>query len=93
MNVKLTDYGMKSENEGYVVYHIFDLDDDSLNYLYNNLEGEKVLNDDSIDLTMVYIEKFYPFKSVESQIKPEDFVAREEIEMKYFLSSFLEDMG
>ena len=63
-----------------------------LDYLYNNLEGEKVLNDDSIDLTMVYIEKFYPFKSVESQIKPEDFIAREEIEMKYFLSSFLDTL-
>ena len=45
-----------------------------------------------LDLSPSFIEKFYPFKSVESQIKPEDFIAREEIEMKYFLSSFLEDM-
>ena len=42
---------------------------------------------------MKYSEKFYPFNVDGFQIKPEDFVAREEIEMKYFLSSFLEDMG
>jgi hypothetical protein len=92
MEVKLTDYGMKSDTEGYVTYIISDLDDASLDFLYNNLEGEKVRNDDSLNLTMFYIEKFYPFKSIEAQIKPDDFVAREEIEMKYFLSSFLEDM-
>ena len=94
MIVKLVDYGIESNNIGYITYNISDLDKNSLSFLYNNLtEKKKKLKDDSLILTMKYSEKFYPFNVDGFQIKPEDFVAREEIEMKYFLSSFLEDMG
>jgi hypothetical protein len=33
----------------------------------------------------------FPFQSNEAKNKIEDFIAREEIEMNVFLSSFLED--
>ena len=37
-------------------------------------------------------EEIFPFKSLESKLKIEDFKAREEIEMTFFLTSLLEDI-
>ena len=41
----------------------------------------------------MYFEKdLYPFQSDVAKLRLDDFIAREEIEMNVFLSSFLEDM-
>ena len=41
---------------------------------------------------MNFPDKYYPFGSDVAKFRLEDFIAREEIEMMVFLSSFLEDM-
>ena len=70
MIVKLVDYGIESNNIGYITYNISDLDKNSLSFLYNNLtDGEKKLKDDSLILTMKYSEKFYPFNVDGFQIR------------------------
>ena len=40
----------------------------------------------------VFFEDIFPFQSDIAKIKLDDFIAREEIEMNAFISSFLEDM-
>ena len=44
------------------------------------------------DLDIYFDDALYPFQSKIAKIRIEDFIAREEIEMNIFLSSFLEDM-
>ena len=41
---------------------------------------------------MYFDEDLYPFQSDAAKIRMDDFIAREEIEMNVFLSSFLDDM-
>jgi hypothetical protein len=41
---------------------------------------------------MYFDERLYPFQSDVAKFRLDDFIAREEIEMNVFLSSFLEDM-
>ena len=40
----------------------------------------------------IFPEKIFPFKTEEAKLKPDDFIAREEIEMGFFITGLLEDM-
>lgn len=92
MDVKVEDYGLTAEDMNYVTYRASGLDEKSLHFLNNHLEGDTILEEDSLLLNVYYAKKYFPFGSEEAKLKIEDFIAREEIEMTIFLSSFLEDM-
>ncbi len=91
-NVKVFDYGLNEEDEYFVTYRINNLDEETLDYLLNTLEGKITVVDDTLIFDVIFPEKIFPFISEESKIKPEDFIAREEIEMTYFIASLLDDM-
>ena len=55
-------------------------------YLDKDVSDEDILN------IRLYFNDFFPFQSEVAKIRLDDFIAREEIEMNVFLSSFLEDM-
>lgn len=63
-----------------------------LDYLKTNLNEDIVVKGDVLVLTMYFRDELYPFQSDVAKIRLDDFIAREEIEMIVFLSSFLEDM-
>ncbi|WP_409199804.1 DUF5750 family protein [Methanobrevibacter sp. DSM 116169] len=92
MKVSIEDYGY-NEDKGYVKYKISDLNLDKLKILNENLNEDTELKGNNLFLTMYYDKQFFPFESEESKVKLEDYVAREEIEMEIFLSSFLEDFN
>ena len=91
MIVKITDYGSVGEKY-FIDYEVREISHDQMNYLNDNLNEQTVINDESFGLKMFFEEKLYPFQSDVAKIRLEDFIAREEIEMTIFLSSFLEDM-
>ena len=93
-NVNICDYGLNDEEEYYVTYRIYDLDDKTKDYLVNTLEGKITVEDNSILFDVVFPEKIFPFKTEEAKLKPDDFIARarEEIEMGFFITGLLEDM-
>ena len=62
-----------------------------MNFLNDNLD-EKTSVDEDILKIRLYFDDFFPFQSDTAKIRLEDFIAREEIEMNLFLSSFLDDM-
>ena len=66
--------------------------DKELDFLLNNLEGETIVEDGDLLLNIFYSRKFFPFASDDAHFKLEDFIKREEIEMTYFIASFLDDM-
>ncbi|MCC7553595.1 MAG: hypothetical protein KO202_03750 [Methanobacteriaceae archaeon] len=94
MNVKIVDYGYK-EDDAYIVYKISGLDLKQLKILDENLNEETKLNEKEkyLDLNIHFEKEFFPFESKESRNKLEDYIAREEIEMEVFISSFLEDFN
>ena len=92
MKVKVEDYGITDDEMHYVTYRASDLDEESLNYLNNNLEGDTILENGTLIMNVYYSKKFFPFGSDDAKFNIGDFIKREEIEMTYFLSSFLEDM-
>ena len=51
-----------------------------------------IVEDGDLLLNIFYSRKFFPFASDDAHFKLEDFIKREEIEMTYFIASFLEDM-
>ena len=91
MIVKIVDYG-DEDNSKFVEYHIGGLSKDQLAFLNENLEEETVIEEDILKIKMYFEDSLYPFQSEVAKIRFEDFIAREEIEMNVFLSSFLEDM-
>lgn len=91
MIVKIVDYGDES-NSKFVEYHIEGLSEDQLTFLNENLEEETAIEDDILKIKMYFEDSMYPFQSEVAKIRLDDFIAREEIEMNVFLSSFLEDM-
>ncbi|MBZ9571693.1 hypothetical protein KQY27_09055 [Methanobrevibacter sp. TMH8] len=97
MKVKVKDYGsaekLDSEDKemSFVTYEVSGLDSDSLEFLKENLEGKIDISDDLLYITIFYDEEMSPFHTDEAKAKIDDFIAREEIEMTVFLSSFLED--
>ena len=92
LGVKVEDYGVAEEEMHYVTYRASGLTDKELDFLLNNLEGETILEDGDLLLNIFYSKKFFPFASDDAHFKVDDFIKREEIEMTYFISSFLEDM-
>ena len=92
MKVKIEDYGFY-DDKGYVIYKIADLSLDQLRFLDENIEEKTLLNEKEkyLILTMYYDKRFFPFESTESKEKLEDYIAREEIEIYIFISSYLED--
>jgi hypothetical protein len=90
MIVKITDFDENADIP-YIDYDIFGLSLDQLNYLNENLSDETSIDGDILKIR-VYFEDIFPFQSDIAKIKLDDFIAREEIEMNAFISSFLEDM-
>ena len=91
MIVKISDYG-KADNQNYIKYNVTNISDTHINYLIDNLDEEMSVEDDTLTITMYFDDDLYPFQSDVAKIRLDDFIAREEIEMNVFLSSFLEDM-
>ena len=96
MKIKVENYGSadkidaEDKNNGFVTYKVTELDSDSLKFLKNNLEGKIKVKDGALFITIFYDEEFFPFHTDEYKVKIGDFIAKEEIEMSMFLSSFLE---
>ncbi|WP_459538556.1 DUF5750 family protein [Methanobrevibacter sp.] len=90
MLVKITDYNRGEVN--FVTYQVSDLSLEQLNFLKDNLGEETDIVGDDLLIKMYFEDELYPFQSDVAKFRIDDFVAREEIEMNIFLSSFLEDM-
>lgn len=96
MKVEVENYGSANDldddrNMSFIKYKVSGLDTVSLKFLNENLEGKTEIKNDSLYITILYDDEMFPFQSNEAKIKIDDFIAREEIEMNAFLSSFLED--
>ena len=91
MIVKISDYG-KIGDKNFIVYLVNDLTSNQMNFLNENLEEETEIDENTLKLKMYFEDRLYPFQSDVAQFRMDDFIAREEIEMNMFLSSFLEDM-
>ena len=90
MIVKITDFN-ENAKVPFIDYDVSGLPFNQMNYLNENLSDETSINEDVLKIR-VYFEDVFPFQSDIAKIKLDDFIAREEIEMNAFLSSFLEDM-
>ena len=89
MFVKISDY---SDSDKSVEYLVSGLLSTQMEFLNDNLEEETALEGDILKIKMHFSEDLYPFQSEIAQLRLDDFIAREEIEMNVFLSGFLEDM-
>ena len=58
-NVNICDYGLNDDEEYYVTYRIYDLDDKTKDYLVNTLEGKITVEDNSILFDVVFPEKIF----------------------------------
>jgi hypothetical protein len=91
MIVSISDYG-DSDSGKFIKYSVSGLSSNQLDYLEDNLDEEVSVDGDVLTLTMHFDDELYPFQSETAKFRLDDFIAREEIEMTVFLSSFLEDM-
>lgn len=92
MQVKIAEYGFSDDyGSCYVTYHVSDLDLETLNKLKERLEDPVEIRCDDLYLTTYFEEEYFPFRSEESKKNPEDFIAREELEMTAYLLDILED--
>lgn len=92
MKVKIAEHGFSEKYKSYyVTYQVTNLDSKSLKKLKERLEDPVIIKDDELFLTVYFEERFYPFGSEESKRNPEDFLAREELEMTAYLFDLLED--
>lgn len=91
MNVNISDYGVK-DGKKYVEYLVSGLSSNQLEFLNSNLVEETTIEADVLRIMMYFDDELYPFQSEVAKFRLDDFIAREEIEMNLFLSSFLEDM-
>ena len=90
MIVKITGFDENAEIP-HVDYEVSGLSSNQLNFLNDNLDDETLIDGDILKIRL-YFNDFFPFQSDAAKIRLDDFIAREEIEMNVFLSSFLEDM-
>ncbi len=90
MDVKIVDYSQGDKN--YVDYEVRGLTDNQLDFIKNNLDEELTIDNGVLKIRMYFDDDIFPFKSEESKVRLNDFIAREEIEMNVFLSSFLENL-
>ncbi len=91
MIVKILDYGQEN-NKKFIEYGVFGLNSQQMEFLSENLEDKTSVEDDAFKLKMYFSDELYPFQSDVAQYRLDDFIAREEIEMTIFISSFLEDL-
>ena len=91
MIVNIVDYG-DACGKNFITYEVLDLLSEQIDYLHTNLSEETSVNENILSIRMYFEPELYPFQSDASKIRLDDFIAREEIEMNMFLSSFLEDM-
>jgi len=92
MLVKVTDYGYSDDLKNYyVVYKVSGLNNQELNKLKDHLEDPAIIKCEELYFTVYYEEKFFPFHTEDSKKHPEDFIARDEIEMTAYLLDLLED--
>lgn len=92
LKVKIAEYGFSKEYDSYyVTYQVTNLDPENLKKLKERLEDPAVVKCDDLFLTVYFEEKFYPFRSEESQRNTGDYFAREELEMTAYLLDLLED--
>lgn len=90
MIVEISDYG---ESDGkFIEYSVSGLTSGQMDYLNDNLDEDTIIEGDVLRIKMYFDDDLYPFQSDIAKIRRDDFIAREEIEMNVFLSSFLEDM-
>ena len=90
MDVKIVDYSQGDKN--YVDYEVRGLTDNQLDFIKNNLDEELTIDNGVLKIRMYFDDDIFPFKSDESKVRLNDFIAREEIGMNVFLSSFLENL-
>ena len=90
MIVKITNFDEDAEIP-YIDYEVSQLLESQMNFLNSNLDEETCIDNDVLKIRQ-YFEDIFPFQSDVAKIRLDDFIAREEIEMNIFLSSFLEDM-
>ena len=91
MIVKVSDYE-EHDNGKFVEYSVFELSEGQLKFLDENLDEDTQIDDDILKVKMFFEDDLYPFQSDVAQFRLDDFIAREEIEMTFFLTSFLDDM-
>jgi len=92
LNVKVTDYGYSDDLESYyVIYKASGLTTQELDKLKEKLEDPATIRCEELYLTVYYEEEFYPFHTEDSKRHPEDFIAREEIEMTAYLLDLIEE--
>lgn len=91
MRVKIENYGQEI-GKYFIEYFVSGLSSNQLEYLNNNLSEECEIQEGLLKIKMYFDERLYPFQSDVAKIRLDDFIAREEIEMTVFLTSFLEDM-
>ena len=90
MIVNISDYG-DDGNSKFVEYTVSGLLDSQMNYLMEKLDEESSIVDGDLIIKMYFEDRLYPFQSDVAKIRLDDFIAREEIEMGMFISSFLDD--
>lgn len=92
MRIKIAEYGFSEDNDNYfITYQVTDLDQETLGKLKNRLKDPAEVRGDDLYITTYFEEEYFPFKSEESKKNPEDFLAREELEMTAYLLDLLED--
>ena len=91
MIVKITDYGNDGDKK-FVDYSVCELSQKQLDFLDENITDDTQVDGDVLKIRMFFDDELYPFQSEVAKFRMDDFIAREEIEMSVFLSSFLEDM-
>lgn len=90
MIVNISDYG-DDGNSKFVEYTVSGLLDSQMNYLMEKLDEESSIVDGDLIIKMYFEDRLYPFQSDVAKMRLDDFIAREEIEMGMFISSFLDD--
>ena len=90
MNVKIISFN-GDVDVPYIDYEVSNLLENQMNFLNENLNDETSIDGDKLKIR-IYFKDIFPFQSDVAKIRLDDFIAREEIEMNVFLSSFLEDM-
>ncbi len=91
MIVKISDYG-KADGGYFVEYSVFGLTSSQIEFLCRNLDEKTSFDEEIFKVVVNFTKELYPFQSDVASVRMDDFIAREEIEMNVFLSSFLEDM-
>ena len=89
MEVKISNY---CDDDNFVEYCAYGLSFDQMEFLNNNLDEETLIEEGVFKIKMYFDNELYPFRSDVAKFRLDDFIAREEIEMNVFLSSFLDDM-